>query len=298
MSKLPPPRVAPAAKQAIDAPRRTTFMLKPDVLALVGRGSLESKYTGPNDTKDGPEHPLYDPRALEEPSDETSESLGTHGQIQPIVVRKNGERYEVVAGRGRTLGARLWNLVHPEDPIELECKLCRGKDATELLELVIAENEHRREVPIVSKAKMAQRLLDRGRDAAYVANLFRVTTVTLQGWLPSLDMSESLQDAQEKGELSKYEADKAAHLSHAEQDAALALARETGESLGAVVAATGSAPARRRGNSTEPSTRPTLAEIRAAIEDKDNVIPWDSVTPRNALKWCIGDLASLIANDA
>lgn len=291
-TKKAPPRVAPASKQAIDAPRRSTFMLDPFAISLVGRGGMESKYTGPNDTSDGEEHPLFDPRALEEPDDELAESLGQHGQIQPIVVRKNGERFESAAGRRRVLAARLWNLVHPEDKIELECKLSRGKSETELLELVIAENEHRREVPIVSKARMAQRLLDRGRSEDYVATLYRVSTATLRTWLPTLDMAPQIQDAMESGELSKYEADKVADLSHKDQAAALELSRETGSKLSDVAGpAKPPTTTRRRGSSAEPSTRPSIAEIRHAIESK--AYAGLEITWREALSWVLGDRSHL-----
>jgi ParB-like chromosome segregation protein Spo0J len=286
----PRENIAPAKKQAIDAPRKTTFMLRPERITIIGRGSLaDSKYTSPLDTTDGPEHPLFDPRALDEPDAELAEGMfgpTGQGQIQPITVTKEGERYLLAAGRGRTLAGRLWNVVHSdEEPVELECKLSRGKSATELLELVIAENEHRREVPVVLKAKMAQRLLDRGRSFEHVASLYRVSVQTLQTWLPALDMSQALQDAQASGERSKYEADKVAHLSHADQDAALELARETGARLGDVVEPPLPTTTRRRGSSHEPSTKPGAAKMIEVLKDAKlpDDLPW-----RGVLAWAAG----------
>jgi ParB-like chromosome segregation protein Spo0J len=299
--RKPPERVAPAAKQAVDAPRRSTFMIRPERLCLIGRGVKDDDpFTQPHDTKDGPEHELYDPRALDDPDEEFAEDLfgpDGQGQAQPIVVRKNGDQYEVGAGRGRTLAGRLWNHVHPDDPVEIECKLGRGKNATEWLELMIAENEHRREVPIISKAKMAQRLLDRGRPIERVARLYRVEVPTLKGWLESLDFSPAIQAAMESGDVSKYEADKVADLPHKDQTAVLDLAREENTTLGEAAERAG-VRTRQRGSSHNPSSRPPITEIRAELED-DTIADADIIgtTPleirTHILKWVLGDVPHL-----
>lgn len=278
--KSPPSRVAPAAKQAVDLPRQSMFSADPASLVIVGY-----------DTDDGQDHPLWDPSCSDEPDETLAESLGAHGQLQPIVIRKNGERLEVVAGRGRTKAARLWNEANPDRPLSLRCTLTRGKSTVELAEAVIAENEHRKERPISVKARMAQRLIDLGRTEDQVATLYRVTLVTLRGWLESLDRAPEVIAMQDAGVVSNADAERIAHLTHRDQAAVAELAKETGTTLSeaatnAGVSVGANRKQRARGSSHTPSSRPGLTEIRAAIESKE---PDDAITWREFALWVIGD---------
>lgn len=291
--KQPPPR-SPAEKQAIDASRVSRFMVDPRKLVLIGL-----------DTEDGPEHPLYDETVTDDPDEDMAESLGTEGQLQAIVCRKNGEALEVIAGRTRVKAARLWNDAHEDDPILLEVRIVRGKSDVELLELVAIENEHRKDKPPIVKARLAQRLLDRGRTVAQVARVFRCSAETIKVWTGAdtlggglVDLAPEIQTAMEDG-LSIAQAQSVESLSHKDQATALEIAKESGEKLSTVAANLGLPPSRRRnatGSSHNPSTRPNASQVREAVEDTtidDNAIPW-----RRALKWILGDEPHLLAKDA
>lgn len=334
MTLKPPPRVAPAQKQAVDAPRQSVFLIEPEKLKLIGL-----------DTEDGPEHCLYDETVKDPPDDDLALSLGEFGQRQTIVVRKNGERVEVVSGRTRTKAARLWNARHPDAPIKLACMFVKGASQRELLAMMIVENEHRRNKPEIVRAKQAARLYLMEPDRHYVARVFKVELAKVNEWLGVVetgqsglvDTAEDVQKAMESRQISTQDGLAVVSLPTELQSEIVMVAKSENVAVpevvrlvkdsakragmdvqdltpGARVALMESVTteartdhrlqrpkqggSRRRGNSTEPSTRPNLAEIRAAIEDKDGVIPWDRISPRDALKWSIGDLASLVANDA
>lgn len=271
------------------------------------------------DTDDGPEHPLWQPGLTSDADEELAESLGLHGQMQPIVIRKNGPRIEVVAGRERVKACRLWNDANTGSKILLQWRLApRGIDDDQLIRLVIVENEHRRAKPLLWKAKMAARLVDqRNRPVAEVAALFQVSSETIREWLRTLaSASPKLVEAAENGEVSAADVRKIADMTHADQDVALELVREQQAAQEQVViladkpprkaAARGPAgPARgkkrpRRGPRERPTLadaagkkkRPTPQEIRAAVEEgslADDVVTW-----REFGMWVLGDRPFLV----
>lgn len=251
------------------------------------------------DTADGPEHPLFDPSVTDPVDLDLARSLGERGQIAPVLVRKNGASLEVIAGRSRTKAARHWNANNPERAIKLAYTLRRGLSEVELLELVIAENEHRNDKPPIVKARMAQRLIDRGRTPAEVARLFRVTAQTIGNWLEQLDLAPEIQAALEAETISVNEAKSVEDLPHADQAAALQLAEAGGESLADVARTL--APLRkagRRGGKRQarpPTDAPSRHEIRAVLED--DTCPDDAAGWRQALKWVLGDERYLFETD-
>lgn len=250
------------------------------------------------DTDDGEEHPLWDPSCNDEPDEVLAESLGTRGQLQAIVIRKNGDRLEVVAGRSRVKAARLWNTANPDRKIELRNTVRRGDSPVELVELVIAENEHRKPKPIVVRARMAQKLLNLGRTMEQVAKLYHVHVTTLYAWLETLDTAPEIQAAMEHDGLSKAEVDEIANLTHKDQAAVLELAKEGGTTLAEAAEAAGVKlpPKRRRPMPrSETKTRiPGRDDMRAAIEED---IADDEITWRDALRWVLGERDYLIKRD-
>jgi ParB-like chromosome segregation protein Spo0J len=306
--RKPPERVAPAAKQAVDAPRQSVFLVEPEKLTLIGYASGDDpRCVSEVDTKDGPEHCLYDETIHDEPDDELAESLGEFGQRQTLVVRKNGAAIEVVSGRTRTKSARVWNEANPNARISLACMFARGKDETELLELMIVENEHRKDKPPIVKAKQALRLKERGRSDAQIAKVFRTSLERVHTWLGNdstgsaglVDAAQEIQQGMEAGEVSIRDAQAVASMPHKDQAAALELARESGQRLADVVANTGGPQRQRqRGSSHNPSSRPPITEIRAELED-DTIADADVIgeTPTeirtHILKWVLGDVPHL-----
>jgi ParB family chromosome partitioning protein len=108
-----------------------------------------------------------------------SESLRAHGLLAPVVVRKAGQRYQLVAGERRLRAATLagWS----EVPVQIV-----EADERQLAELAIVENLHRKDLGPLEKARSFQRYLEQyactqeelasrlNLDRSTIANLIRL----------------------------------------------------------------------------------------------------------------------------
>ncbi len=162
----------------------------------LGRGlesllsSSESQYETaiPKDPEGAVEVPVesirpnpYQPRKTfdKEKLKELSESIKKHGIIQPLVVRKKGLNYELVAGERRLRAAKLAKL--QTVPV-----LVRDYDEKQMRELSLVENIQRHDLNPLEEAKAIQELMKQcsytqaqaaerlGRSRAAVANLLRM----------------------------------------------------------------------------------------------------------------------------
>lgn len=110
---------------------------------------------------------------------ELADSLKTQGVLQPIVVRRKGERFELVAGERRWRAAQLAKL--HEIPA-----VVREFSDREALEAALVENLQRRDLGPLEEAEAFQRLIDEfghsqeaigeavGKSRSHVANILRV----------------------------------------------------------------------------------------------------------------------------
>lgn len=115
---------------ALNAQRSDAFALEPEKFTLIT----------------APEHPLYDPRVHDEPDESLVRNVMTYGVIEPVIIRRNGEKVEVVAGRGRVKAALEANrrlTAEGKQPIRVPAILKRGQDA-DMFGVLISENECRR----------------------------------------------------------------------------------------------------------------------------------------------------------
>ena len=162
----------------------------------LGRGlesllsSSESQYETaiPKDPEGAVEVPVesirpnpYQPRKTfdKEKLKELSESIKKHGIIQPLIVRKKGLNYELVAGERRLRAAKLAKL--QTVPV-----LVRDYDEKQMRELSLVENIQRHDLNPLEEAKAIQELMKQcgytqaqaaerlGRSRAAVANLLRM----------------------------------------------------------------------------------------------------------------------------
>jgi len=215
-----------SSKQAIEGAQRGALLLvDPWKLFLVGRD------TRPDGRVDGPEHPLYDERALEPPDPAMVASMIAVGFFTVVTFRNNGSLSEIIWGRRRVTAAReaarqLAEVGAP--PFLIGAVHKRGTDAT-VLEVSNAENELRRGDPPLLRAKKAQRMLDRGAPESTVCRAFGITPAALRQTLKLLDLSDGVQAAVEAGEMSASAALPLAVLSRQEQDKTLAAAKEPGK---------------------------------------------------------------------
>lgn len=115
----------------------------------------------------------------EEKLEELAQSIKSNGIIQPIVVRRNGERFEIIAGE------RRWRAAQRAGLHSIPCII---KDVTDenVLELSLIENLQREELNPIEEANAYKRLLDRfeltqeeigrriGKDRTSITNCLRL----------------------------------------------------------------------------------------------------------------------------
>jgi len=113
---------------------------------------------------------------------ELAASIQSNGVIQPIVVRRVGDRFHIIAGERRWRAAKLAGLVRV--PVAVK-EVADGK-AQSLLEMALIENIQRENLNPIEEASAYRRLADEfqltqeaiatavGKDRATVANLVRL----------------------------------------------------------------------------------------------------------------------------
>ena len=123
----------------------------------------------------------FQPRLMmtDESLDDLAESIRQNGIIQPIVVRRSGDRYEIVAGERRWRAAQRAGLLRV--PIAI-----RDIPDTKLLEIALIENIQRENLNPIDEALAYRRLIDEfrmtqeavaaavGKDRASIANYLRL----------------------------------------------------------------------------------------------------------------------------
>ena len=175
------------AKTAIDAPRSNIFFVNPEKLTLVYE-------------KD---HPLYDPRVEDEPDERMVDNIAMHGVLEPIIVRKNGEKIEVVVGRGRTKAALEANKrlsAEGKPTISVPAIIKGGSDA-DLFGIMISENEIRRGDTMLVKGNKARKLLNLGYTVQKIAITFGVSRQAVESWLSADELPQPIKDAVEAGDM-------------------------------------------------------------------------------------------------
>jgi ParB family chromosome partitioning protein len=128
---------------------------------------------------------------------ELAESLRAHGLIQPIVVRRAGDRFQLIAGERRLRAAIQagWT----EVPVQV-----RDADDRQVAEIAIVENLQRKDLNPLEKAASFQQYIERyqctqedlagrlGLDRSTIANLIRL-----------LELPAAVQDAIRSGAVSQ-----------------------------------------------------------------------------------------------
>lgn len=122
-------------------------------------------------------------------------SLRAHGLLQPIVVRRVDDRYQVVAG-GRRLQAAAragWT----EVPVRLV-----EADDRQMAELAIIENIHRKDLNALEKAASFQRYLDQyGCTQEELAARLKLDRSTIANLIRLLELPEAVQQAIRQGKI-------------------------------------------------------------------------------------------------
>lgn len=117
----------------------------------------------------------FDEKSLKELSD----SIKTYGVIQPIIVRKVGKNYEIIAGERRWRASKLAGLE------EVPC-LVKNVEEFESIKMALIENIQREDLNSIEEAKAFRELMDNynltqeevsqivGKSRSYIANSIRL----------------------------------------------------------------------------------------------------------------------------
>jgi len=220
------------SKLAIDGAKRgpTTFLVDPTELVI--RTEADSA--------------TFDPRANLAVDDGLVLSMMRRGWLnaKPAIVRKDGNKLEVIDGRQRTKAAVEANKRRSADglePIQARVVLEKGASDSDIAALMIVANTARPDTPLelADKTRRLYQLL--GSDEAQTAEALHVSTATVRNRLRVFDCHPSVQKAVESHEITLTDAIKTlAKLPRDEQVKALAdmrsngvSARTAGESRGA-----------------------------------------------------------------
>lgn len=195
-----------------------------------------------------------------------AESIRRHGILQPIVVSRTGDRYELVAGHRRVLAARVAGKTAIPAVVR--------EDVSDRLELALVENLQRTDLNAIETAR-AYRLLMEAYDLTQEQLAERVgkSRSSIANTLRALAAPQVLQDAVTEGKISEGHLRALASLPLAEAIAALGdiLAKGLSVRQAEALARKMVRPTRagRRGlRGVDPELQQVTAELRAALGTK------------------------------
>ena len=136
----------------------------------------------------------------EDALNELAKSIRQHGIIQPLVLRKIGNKYEIIAGERRYKAAYIAGLSKvPAVIIDL--------NDNESAEVAIVENIQRKNLSPIEEAKSYKKLLDRGYlTQEELASRMGKTQGSISNKLRLLNLTEEVQDALLNNQISERHA--------------------------------------------------------------------------------------------
>lgn len=147
----------------------------------------------------------------EDALNELAKSIRQHGIIQPLVLRKVGNKYEIIAGERRYKAAYIAGLTKvPAVIIDL--------NDNESAEVAIVENIQRKNLSPIEEAKSYKKLLDRGYlTQDELASRMGKTQGAISNKLRLLNLSTDVQDALLNNQISERHARSLLKLEHEDE---------------------------------------------------------------------------------
>ncbi len=174
-------------KQGVPEPTQSSDSFAQKIVATSNEESIRGdKYVIEADVSNVVENPQQPRRFFdEEKLENLSQSIKTHGIIQPLVVSKKGNQYELIAGERRFQAAKLAGL--KKVPV-----IVRDVDELEKLELAIVENVQRHDLNPIEEGMAYQKLTEEyqmnqeevaakmGKSRSLVANKMRLLSLPIE----------------------------------------------------------------------------------------------------------------------
>jgi ParB family chromosome partitioning protein len=141
----------------------------------------------------------YQPRKDldEDELQQLAESIKEHGLLQPIVVRRVNDRYQIIAGERRLRAATKAGLEHVHAQV-------RDVDERQMAELAIVENLQRKDLNPLEKAASFQQYLQTYRcTQEELAGRLKVNRSTIANLIRLLELPEAVQKSLREGKISQ-----------------------------------------------------------------------------------------------
>ena len=126
---------------------------------------------------------------------ELADSIKTHGVVQPLVVTKAGQRYQLIAGERRLRASKLANLATV--PVVI-----RSFDEQDQLEIAVIENIQRAELSLLELAVAYQKLVDQfNLSVGMIARRVGKSSSTVSNIIRLLNLPHSAKKALQEGKI-------------------------------------------------------------------------------------------------
>ena len=117
-----------------------------------------------------------------------AESISIHGIVSPIIVRRIGEKFEIIAGERRFKAANLVGLT------KVPC-IIKELDDNESAEIAVIENLQRSNLTPIEEARSYEKLLSKGMTQDELARRLGVSQPTIANKVRLLNLTPEVQDA-------------------------------------------------------------------------------------------------------
>ena len=135
----------------------------------------------------------FDAEAIEE----LSESIKVYGVIQPIIVRKKDDYYEIIAGE------RRWRAAKKAGLTEIPC-IVRDEDERKAKEIALIENIQREDLNPIEKARGFKQLIDDyGLKQQELADVMGINRTSVTNCLRILNLDDRVIDLALEGKLTE-----------------------------------------------------------------------------------------------
>lgn len=282
-----------AKKKLMDDKRGNLLQLDPSKIRLIGRDTEHRSMA---------EHPLYTPRVHREPNERRVATIKAVGVVQPIKVRRDGDFYDCVFGRGRVIDAREANRQLAEEGrplVMVPCTVARGTDI-HMARLMVVENFGREDETPLQSAHQVQGYLDLlgstgvvGKDMLEdAAAYFHRDVKTIRQWLALLDLDDSIQKAVENGEVTAAAVAPLAKLAREEQVAKFQEIKQTAQVNGGRITNRQTTQTVADATGEETKVAPSKRAVQALLKLPKAVLEESEIDPAfwRGVKWAIGEV--------